>query len=159
MSNFLSKMRGGIVLATGCSLLAACVAVPDHQTRQADGELAGKVVVFTDAELDGETVSVFVDDKFVAALPAKHQLSHGLCEGQYELKARSVLPTASADNKILHVVGGQSVQVEKGQVQYFNLQRKAKGWEFVAVDQIVADLKMSDDKLVRRMSDQMLQCK
>lgn len=159
MSSSFKKMRNYTMLALAGAVLAGCITAADHTTRQAHGELAGKVVVFTGAEGEGETAGIFVNDKFVAALPAKHQLDHNLCQGVYKLKARSVQPTAGKDNKIIHISGERAVRVEKGQVQYFNLQRKAKGWEFVAVDQAAAELKMSDDKLVRRMTDEMLECK
>lgn len=147
------------MLALAGTVLAGCISAPTHVARQAEGELAGKVVVFTAPETNGETAGIFVNDKFVAALPAKHQLDHKLCEGVYKLKARSVQPTAGKDNKIIHISGERAVRVEKGQVQYFNLQRTAQGWQFVPVAQAAAELKMSDDKLVRRMSDEMLQCK
>lgn len=146
------------VLAAGIAL-SGCVNAPNHSVRQATGDKVGKVVIYANSNANAETAGVFVNDRFIAALPEQHRLNHALCQGDYVLKARSVLPKTNKKNHIVHVTGQTQLRVVEGQTQYLMLNRTDKGWEFVATDKAPEGLKGNNDKLVRRVTDAMLQCK
>lgn len=136
--------------------VGGCITTNKHDVRQADGTDTGNVVIFTGDQI--ETVGVFVNDKFIAALPQQHKVSHRLCNGEYQLKIRSVSSPLNKHQSVLQVATEKSVNVIKGQTQYYQIQRTTKGWELTQATILPEQLKENDDKLVRRIPDTMLKC-
>lgn len=145
--------------------VSACTTSPTTEVgkvkkvRQAEGNKTGQLLIYTNNNPQKEKVSVFVNGQFITVLPERHQLVHSLCQGDYELKAQSTLPNPSKYNQIVHIFGKTKLKIVEGKVQYMVLKRTEKGWEFIETDNAPKGLKNSNDKLVRRMTNEMLDCK
>lgn len=159
--NFLFKARLKYFSALSLSLvLAGCSTsyMAHKNVRQAEGENTGEVVIFTNLSSD-ETASVFVNGKFMAALPEYHHVSHKLCEGEYVLSARSVVPQPTSKQKIQRLSGLYPIKVTKDSVQFLALHRTPDGWAFIPSRSVSPSLKYSDPNLIRRIPDTMMNCK
>lgn len=155
MSTLIPKHSKFALCSALCLLLTGCFNT--SQIRQADPENAGEVVIFTNVRAD-EAAGVFVNGKFIAALPQYHQFSHYFCEGDYTLQARGVV-SQSTSNTIQHLEGEYKLKVKKGTIQFISLQRTPEGWAFIPARYVSSGLDYNDVKLVRRLPDEMLKCK
>lgn len=136
--------------------LSGCITTNNHDVRQANGANAGELIIFTGDQ--AETVGVFINDKFIAALPSQHKVVHGLCNGEYQLKIRSVSAPSNKRKQVTQTVAEQSINIVAGQTQYYQVQHAGKGWNVTQTSTLPEGLKQNDDKLVRRMPDAMLKC-
>lgn len=159
MNKLLKKqLKYVFVVSPVVMLLSGCFALPHQKARQANGDNVGEVVIFTNVNSDSETASLFVNNKFIAALPEQHHVSHKFCEGTYQLTARSVKAEPTKDHKIVHMTGKYNLTVEPGTIKFLSLHRMADGWAFVPAKAISAGLKYNDPNLVRRVSNEMINC-
>lgn len=159
MNKLLKKQfKYAFVLSPVVILLTGCMAFSQKNIRQAQGDNTGEIVIFTNVNSDSETTSLFVNGRFVAALPEQHHVSHKFCPGNYELKARSVKAEPTEEHKIVHIVGKYNLNIQAGEVKFFSLHRMADGWAFVPAKAVSPGLKYSNAKLIRRLPNEMIQC-
>lgn len=161
MMNRVYVKRFSFVLGAVFALSACVSSNTVNKTRPATGEKAGQIAVYTSDALD-ETVAVSVNEHFLAAMQANQQFEQGICEGNYELVARSVVSTPTTDNRAIRIVGRLPIRVNQAEEQTYLLTKNGYGWEFQPVTkaEISGYGKYSEasKNLVRRLPDALVRC-